>query len=314
MNYQGAGSTTVTGLGYTIPDPYGSLWTVVDEWGNGISGFDEQVIGDGFGNTVWRFSNAVTSSGYSDQPNTPSSPAVAGETAAGLYNDRGPNHTTPTAPMSRAATSTPYFHAGFRVKSATEAAQPGLTIVASPIPRQSSFRMSYLGISDSGSGLDLLFYDTAADASFVLTTVATGLSYADWHKIDIYVEFVDGLNGDGSGNDVVTIMVDDVPVHSGTTWETYFRTWTPSTPVVAVDALMFRAAGAAATATSGNGLYFDDVVVDNGQVPPPPPSFDSLGDCISTLIGENCSGLKGRSRAECNHTQQMACFDIFGVK
>jgi len=28
VNYQGPGCTIVTGNGYTIPNPYGSLWTV----------------------------------------------------------------------------------------------------------------------------------------------------------------------------------------------------------------------------------------------------------------------------------------------
>ena len=35
VNYQGPGGTIVTGAGYTIPNPYGSLLTVVDEWGFG---------------------------------------------------------------------------------------------------------------------------------------------------------------------------------------------------------------------------------------------------------------------------------------
>lgn len=46
----------------------------------------------------------------------------------------------------------------------------------------------------------------------------------------------------------------------------------------------------------------------------PAPSFSSVGECISTLIGNNCSGLRGRARATCNHEQQMACFDLFGVQ
>ncbi len=59
VNYQGTGSTTVTGMGYTIPDSYGSLWTVADEWGMATTPFDEEVQDDGTGNMVWRYSNAV---------------------------------------------------------------------------------------------------------------------------------------------------------------------------------------------------------------------------------------------------------------
>jgi hypothetical protein len=46
----------------------------------------------------------------------------------------------------------------------------------------------------------------------------------------------------------------------------------------------------------------------------PAPQFESLGECISTLIGNNCSGLSGRSRATCNHEQQISCFDLFDIK
>ena len=40
--------------------------------------------------------------------------------------------------------------------------------------------------------------------------------------------------------------------------------------------------------------------------------FDTTGECISTLIDDNCKGLKGKYRAECNHTQQNRCFTLFG--
>ena len=43
------------------------------------------------------------------------------------------------------------------------------------------------------------------------------------------------------------------------------------------------------------------------------PVFDSVGDCISTLIDYYCSGLKGSQRAECNHDQQSICHDLFEV-
>jgi hypothetical protein len=46
----------------------------------------------------------------------------------------------------------------------------------------------------------------------------------------------------------------------------------------------------------------------------PPPEFETLGECISTLIADNCTGLTGKARATCNHEQQLACFDLFDVK
>ena len=41
------------------------------------------------------------------------------------------------------------------------------------------------------------------------------------------------------------------------------------------------------------------------------PPFASVGDCISSLIAERCSGLKGQARAACNHSQQSVCQATF---
>lgn len=40
----------------------------------------------------------------------------------------------------------------------------------------------------------------------------------------------------------------------------------------------------------------------------------NLGQCISTLIQQNCSGLQGNSRATCNKQQQTFCFNLFKGK
>lgn len=271
VHYQGTGSTTVTGAGYTIPSPYGSLWTLADEWGFQKApyatplAFDQEVKDDGTGNKVWRLSNAVTSGSYSFQPNSPSSPLPAGETIAALYNDRGPNHTTPISnpPLPRAFAATKYFHGGFKFKSATGAPQTGLAINVNAAPRQTSYRMSQIGISDAGTGFNLTFIETTP-ISFPTTTIATNLSYAFWHQLDIYIEFIDG-----PANDIVTVLLNGAVIYSGTTWETYYASLAlPSPSPIAVDALLFRAAGTAAPGTLGNGLYFDDVVYNNAPLPP----------------------------------------------
>ena len=65
--------------------------------------------------------------------------------------------------------------------------------------------------------------------------------------------------------------------------------------------------------------YFDDVTIVGTEADAhynfePAPQFETLGECISTLIADNCSDLKGRARVTCNHEQQMICFDIFDIK
>lgn len=42
--------------------------------------------------------------------------------------------------------------------------------------------------------------------------------------------------------------------------------------------------------------------------------FKNLGQCISTLFQQNCSGLTGNSRADCNKQQPTFCFNLFNGK
>ncbi len=52
--------------------------------------------------------------------------------------------------------------------------------------------------------------------------------------------------------------------------------------------------------------YFDNVIIagtnaDASYDFEPAVQFETLGECISTLIADNCSSLRGRARANCNH-------------
>jgi hypothetical protein len=284
VHYQGPGSTTTyasvpAGAGnYTVPDPYGSLWTTSDEWGFRRS-FDEQIV-DLSGNKVWRLSNAITGS-FSNQPSTPST-TPSGEPGAFLWNYRGLNHTKPTAAQQRAAAENNFFHGGFKFTSVTGAPQANMALNISAVPRASSWRNSYLGITDTGNGFDLTFIDTDKAGNFPSKVIASNLSYADWHKVDIFIEFKDGLNDDGSGNDVVEVYLDDVLIHTGTTWETYYRQVYPATVTeIAVDALAVRSSGAAQLGNLGNGLYFDDFIVDS----PIDTDGDGLFDSQEEVLG-----------------------------
>ena len=265
-------------------------WTVEDSFGHDIVEggaplpFDEEVTDDGTGNTVWRVSNDIHSTGYSAQPFSPTTDAVAGETGAYLYNAFGPDHTSPLPPPANAGAvaTTNRFYAYCDFSSVTGAAQPDLSITLSPSAKQSSVRMSYLNISDSGSGLDLLFYDTNDGATWYGTTVATGLSYAVTHSIAFDITFVDGLDTD-DGNDIVDIYVDGSLVHTGTTWESYYST-TATTPQ-AVDSLLFRLSSDGPAALNGNGLYFDNVEVNNGTVIIPLPAAAWMGFVLLSGMG-----------------------------
>jgi hypothetical protein len=73
------------------------------------------------------------------------------------------------------------------------------------------------------------------------------------------------------------------------------------------------------TYNPGQTGYFDNVTIagtaaDASYDFNPPVRFTTVGECNSFLIAKNCSALKGRDRATCNHAQQTTCFDIFGVK
>lgn len=252
-------------------------WTVEDEFGNSVNAFDQEVTDDGSGNNVWRLSNAHTSGGFSDQPNSHTAPAVAGESGSALWNDRGSNHTAPLNPPNPGATpTTDSFHAQFSFRSATGGAQPGLQTSVSPIAKQSAFRNGYVSIADNGAtGFEIGFYETGIAASpfgptAVSQTLASSLAYDQWHTIDLYIDFEDGLNLDTTGNDIVHILVNGALAFTGSTWESYYAGGNPGNlnPAnqphrQAVDSLLFAARGTAAPTTDGAGFFFDNVIVDN---------------------------------------------------
>jgi len=246
----------------------GVHWSTVDEWNMSPPALDQSIVSIA-GNNAWRMSNATTTSGFSNQPWSPSV-AAAGEPGSFLRNDRGADHTSPLNPPNpNGGATVGQFFFEFDFWSSTGAVQPGLALNVSPGPRQSSDRLSFLGLSgDSGGGLGITFFDTNAAGGFVgPVQVATGLDASKVHHVAMQISFVDGVNGDGSGNDVVNIFVNGVLAHTGTTWETFYRLPANGAREVAVDSVMFRASGTAAPATSGNGFVFDNVHIS--AVPEP---------------------------------------------
>jgi len=263
-------------------------WTVQDSFGNSGGLFDEKVVDVG-GNRVWRISNAVTATSYSNQPFSQTAPVVAGETGAGLYNNYGNNHLSPNSPpLSSATAASPYFYGAWDFKSATGAAQSGISMAISPSAKQSTLRESFVQIVDPGAGgFNVNFFDTTG-TGFNFTSLATGLSYSDWHTLEMFIEFVDGIGpgaaGFEAGNDIVRILIDGALVHTGTTWESFFYNVNdagiPAPSARAVDSLLFRQSGTAVPGNAGGGLYFDNIIVSNAifaaAIQTPEPSTFAL--------------------------------------
>lgn len=236
-------------------------WTSAGAAGSGCAVYDHAVTSNSygfasFGTKVLRISNAVTSGCFGDQTFSKSLVNEAGEVDS-------------TSGLMSGGTRQPHFEAQFDFASTQSTQQPGLFVSVSP-DRGDGSRMSYLGFSDEVGGIDVIFYDTPGTsnpANFSPTTVATGLSRTVTHTAKFVIDYVDGPS-----NDVVKIYIDGVLVHTGTTWENYFRfdseasaEQTPRT----TDSLIFRTGGTAVPATAGNGFIFDNLSLMSGPTPPP---------------------------------------------
>jgi hypothetical protein len=219
--------------------------------------FDQSIVENNYGYNSFgcksiRISNSVTSGSFGDQTFTYSVANEAGEsvsTNGGKSGGVRQNH----------------FEAEFDFATTTPVHQPGLALSVSP-DRGDGSRMSYLQLKDEAAGVTVIFYDTpgtTSPANFSPTTIATGLSRLDSHTIKFVVDYLEGPS-----NDIVKIYVDGILVHTGTTWENYFRydvesaaEQTPRT----TDSLIFRASGTAVPANAGNGFLFDNFDLSTGD-------------------------------------------------
>jgi hypothetical protein len=236
---------------------------------------------------MWRLSNHIGQGSFGDQSfstslNFEAPKFIAGETDA--YDVTGTEN-----PEFKA--NTKFFTSAWKFKSVTDAAQPGLSITVSADDGQGS-RQTWVTMKDNGvDGIDISFYDAVpyagsggdGDIDWRFTILKTGLSYDEWHRVEMSIEYVDGNNaqecrvGTSEGllsNDIVKIYVDGVLVnpHALTTWEWYFKNTNEGAPaqwqrVRASTRLLFRSSSGAA-GLQGNGFYFDDVEV-SALAPPP---------------------------------------------
>ena len=244
----------------------------------------------GFGTQSMRISNAVTSSSFGDHAFSKPIANEAGETSAANGGISG-------------GTRQNRFAAEWKFTSASPGAeQTGLSVVASP-DRGDGARMSWIQMADTPTGLQVNFYDYQAvlgntcgsGANFVFTTVASGLARNAVHTIRVEMDFVDGIR-----NDIVRVYVNGALLHTGTSWEDYFRDC-ESNPTRTVDSVLFRVSGTAAPATSGFGFFIDGLsmssnsshVVDD-DLACPGATFNSITSAIAAASNGDtiqvCSG------------------------
>lgn len=208
----------------------------------------------GFGTQSMRISNAVTSGSFGDHAFSKPIANEAGETSAANGGISG-------------GTRQNRFAAEWKFTSASPGAeQTGLSVVASP-DRGDGARMSWIQMADTPTGLQVNFYDYQAvlgntcgsGANFVFTTVASGLARNAVHTIRVEMDFVDGIR-----NDIVRVYVNGALLHTGTSWEDYFRDC-ESNPTRTVDSVLFRVSGTAAPATSGFGFFIDGLSMSSSS-------------------------------------------------
>ncbi len=263
----------------TFESPTHTLGNVNGQDGWSKTGpFDVEVannIGDtcSWGTQSLRISDAVTSGSFGDQT-----------FAKPLVNAVG--EATATAGAFDVGVRQSHFEMQFEIRSTQVDQQPGMHVSVSP-DRGDGSRMSYLRFEDGVAGIDVYFDDVQQPgpctpggcANFVETQVAVGLSRAAFHTIRLTMDTLDG-----PGNDVVKLYIDGALVHSGTSWEDYYR-YDPEasadqSPRI-VRTVLFRVSGANTPANLGKGFLFDNINLKSS----PSPSIE-----LSTATPTFCNG------------------------
>jgi hypothetical protein len=201
-----------------------------------VGGIDEQIVDLGGGDKALRLSNYSTHGNYGTTHPNPPPIEAAGESVTGA--------------------SYRHFSFSYDFKSATGALQDGLEVNTTAWKSGTAQRHALVKITDSSAdGLSVGYWDyTGTGGGFRYTDIATGLSRTEWHHVEVDLIFLEG-----ESNDVVRITVDGSVVEGLTTWEGYYKDYSPSEPEHStVDSVIFRVAGTAVPALLGDGLYFDN--------------------------------------------------------
>jgi hypothetical protein len=224
-------------------------------WSASNPAWDQKVVDFG-GNTVWRVSNAVTSGSFSDMPFAPRLGGIPVNTVLKPTND------SPGAFAGETSTGTSLdrYRAAFSFRSATGAAQPGARITVSA-DNGNGGRQSFIALRDTGTGINVETVDVDDNGEFSdFIVIASGLSYKKWHTTSVDIQFKAG-----ESNDRVKYFVDGKLVHTGPTWEQYYRHFQAALHPkgVPVQTLLFRLPVSAdfppCLACLGGGYYIDNV-------------------------------------------------------
>jgi len=220
--------------------------------------WDEEVADDGTGNNVWRVSNAITAGSFGDMPFAPRPGGIPTDTV----ND--PVNSDPLFFVGESSTGAAFsrFSGQFSFRSATGASQPGLRITVS-IDNGQGARQSFVALVDTGAGIDIQTFDLDKDGNFIgPITIASGLSYTDWHSVEMEARFVKGPH-----NDKVKYFVNGKKVHVGQSWEQFYRNFQPLLHPngVPVQTLLFRLSGTAAPSVSDGGYFIDNIFTSNSK-------------------------------------------------
>ena len=242
-----------------------------DGWSNAVNlNYDQGVVANtygysSFGDQAFRMSDAVTSGSFGDWVFAKPLTDAVGEVDS-------TNGTFLPGTLQR------HFEMQFDIASTVPTAQqPGMHLSVSP-DRGDGSRMSYLGFSDETDGIKVTFYDvqgTSNPANFVAADLGT-YDRSVPHHIKLTMDTLDGPS-----NDVVKVWIDGNLVHTGTSWENYYRydseASAEQSPRI-VKTAIFQARGTATPADLGKGFLFDNVSISSGSIPPvlvgPPVHFD----------------------------------------
>jgi hypothetical protein len=200
-----------------------------------------------FGTQSLRISNAIVSGTFDDQLFSAPTDDEAGETTADSNRVGATRHNA--------------FSAEWQVTSALSTYQENLAVQVAP-DRGDGARMSFVRMRDTPDGLAIDFDDVPDPDNpndFHEVTVAEGLSRTAPHTIRLDMVFQDGED-----NDVVHVFVDDDLVHTGTSWEDYYRHYNEGQTLIpssVVDRLLFRVKDEPALDDEDPGFLVDNVAL-----------------------------------------------------